>query len=440
MSNSTINFNNIAYTNGSDTIIVGDIEINTVDSHAIDIKPIGSQVPSHIILSKNDDIIFKTIIQSSPISNFDISIYDHHGHKSCYYKADRTNNLSGNVEITESKNLLSNIDFPKIDDGQMYMVITHYEGIEQLYAFESKRELVNQDLELLKQKVNTHKIILFISDKINNVINTLGINLSDTFQKVISHESHKLINYMGEYLFGKKISGSKPSFQGMLKINSKDGNLDDVNIGMVRFINYDSTIPGVTNTIRRNGRIQINTTFKTTRSRFFIRITHPINASLTVCEETTNTTFVLTPRTPENILDVTDEHFDIIIKSLNFLENLYITKDQDEKLLIKFIKQNLCEAGKYLFDSPLVVFKEIESKSDISNMIIEYGCIIHNQIYQILFDNILSNNRNIKINNKSMFFTERDFRPQNTTNHYLYNTNNNFMVRNYTQEQVSSKY
>lgn len=433
MSASTVSFNNITHTIGSNTIIVGDISVNTPVPGAIDIKPIGPQDSTHLILSKNDDTMFKSILQTSPVRNFEITIYDQHGHTSCRYGADRKDNTAGNVKITESKDLLSNIDFPKIESGQMYMVITHYDGLDQLSIPESKRDLVIQDLALLRQKIDTTKIVLFISEEINKELEGLGITLGETFQHVYSPQSSRLIRFLVEFLVGKQISGSKPSFQGMLKFDFDDVASDDINVVMARFVRYDSTNPGVVGTIRRNGRVQINTESKTTRSRFFIMLKHPENPNLKVSEETTGTVYDLTLRSPENIPDITDDHFKAIVESLTFLEGLNAKKDYES--VKKFISKNLSDVGKYMFTSPLQVFEEMDSKSDMSSMIIDYGCILRSQIYQLLNSHSsFVNHRKVQPNKKRVLFNEGELKAATTVGvGPFYGNHPAEMARNYTQ-------
>jgi hypothetical protein len=419
MSNSTINFTNIChrycqgtnfcrtYNNNTAILIVGDIQVDTPVPDAIDIKPIGPQVSSHIIFQKNDDTLFKSYFRTSPVRNFDVNIYDHHGHVSCRYGADRKDNIAGSVKITENKDILSNIDFPNIESGQLYLVITHYDGFEQLIIPESKRELVSRDIELLKLKVNTKKIVLFISDEINKEIEKLGIRLDDTFQSVISASYTKLIKYLVEYLVGKNISGSKPSFQGMLKFEFQH----DVNVVMARFVQYDCSTPSVTSTIRRNGRIQINTDSQTARSHFIIVLTYPSRYwdpdAVKFSEETTKTVFEPGYWDGENIPGFEHLLLDDFIDSILFLEQLASKKDNES--MNKFLSDNSKIAGNYIFASPLCALNNIETQSNLSNMIIDYGCFLKTQIFNILYANastIQTNSRKIKPNKKKVFFAE----------------------------------
>jgi len=406
MSNTSIDFNNIVCTNGKYTIIIGDMSVTISNSDIIDIKPVGLQVDSHLIFSKNDDSIFKEVMMKAPVRPFNITMYDQYGHKSGHYEASRKDNTAGTVKITERKDLLSNIEFPKIESGQIYLLITKYNALDQFSVPPSKYNLVIEDLRLLKQKINTKKIILFISEEINKVITQLGINLNETFRDVITPPSNIFIQYIVEYLVGKKISRTKSSFQGMLKFETKnsDTNSDDINVVMSHLVKYELK-PCISSIIRRNGRIQINTCTDESYSQFFIMLKHQENIEFKVSEETTNTTFELTYCSPENLPDLTDEHFKIIIEALTFLENINAITDYKSKN--EYISNNYNDAGKYLFNSPLDIFEGLESKSEYSSIIIEYACILRKHIYQQLNSySLILFNHNVQPGKKYIFFTD----------------------------------
>ncbi len=434
MSNTTISFNNITCTFGDHSIIVGDVKVERPAPGAINIMPLAPQVASHIVFSKNDDTTFKSYLQTSPVRQPEITLYDHHGQVSCRYASGRKDNSSGNLRITESKYLLSDIVFPKIQSGQLYLVITRYDGLEQVSIPESKKSLVRQDLELLVRKVDTSKIVLFIADEINNEIKKLGINLNETFQEVFNPSANHLIQYLVEYLVGKSISGSKSSFQGLLTFGSPNGSdTNDVNIVMARFVPYDNTnqkVSSVSGSIRRGGRLQLNSEYRLSHSRFIIVIKHPENYVLKASEETTNTEFELIPYTAENLPDLTYDHFRAIIDSVSFLEKL---SNKDSDTLAKVISENCSEAGKHMFNSPLKVFENLESKSDMSSVIIEYGCILRSNIYRLLNSNANAVNvHKNQPNKKYLMFYENDPKALNNFGVNRYNHPEE-MGRNYTQ-------
>lgn len=412
MSDSNIDFNNIVYTNGKYTIIVGDMNIQISNPNTIDIKPVGQQIDSHLIFAKNDDTIFKEEMQHAPTRNFDITIYDHYGHISGHYKANRKDNSVGTVKITERKDLLSNIEFPKIESGQIYLCISKYNALDQFSVPTCKRDLVIQDLELLKQKIDTNKIILFISEEINTVITQLGIDLSKTFQAVLTPPLNIFIQYIVEYLVGKNISITKSSFQGVLKFEAKNNtNANNISVVMSHLVKYELK-PTISSTICHNGIIKIKTATNKGHARFFIMLKHPENIELQVSEKTTNTIFELTYRNLENLPDLTDEHFKIIIDALIFLENINTIVDYKSK--IQYISDNYNEAGKYNFNSPLNIFEELKSKSEQSSIIIEYACILRKYIYQQLnnYALIIFSRQSSR---KKVFFTDTEFSKNNIT-------------------------
>jgi hypothetical protein len=405
MSAPTVTFINTTYTNGTNTLIVGDIRVVTPLPGAIDIKPIGNQVPSHFVLQKGDDNEFKQIMKNSPVRPFDITLYDNDGNITCNYPADRQDNTPGTVEIKTDKDLLSEIRFRETS-GQTYLIITHYNGLNQLNVFESKQSLVSQDLERLRQNTDTKKIILFISDEINKEINALGINLCETFQNVISMPIGKQIRYLVEYLVGKSVSGSKPSYQGMIKFGSNNlDNVEKIQVTFTRFTQFDDTkYSGLANAIRRNGRIQINSESNVAHSRFLIMLKHPENPELTISEEMNGIEFPVTHRTVENMPDITDLQLNALIDSHLFYEKF---DAKDFNFLTKFMTENYADAGKYIFASPLSSFDSIVSESETSTMIIEYGYYLQSQIYQLLMNYASAvNGRRPKSTKRKLLFME----------------------------------
>lgn len=408
MLNTTVTFNNITFTNGTNTLMVGDIRAVTPLPGAIDIKPVGEQVHSYIILQKGDDDVFKKMMETSPVRPFDITLFDHNGQIACKYAADRRDNTSGTVKITSSKDLLSEITFPPESSSQTYLVITRYEGLDQLTLLESKQSLVSQDLERLRQNTNTKKINLFISDEINKEITSLGIDLTETFQRVFPMPVGKQIRYLVEYLVGKSVSGSKPSYQGMIKFGS--GNLDYVpdkyQITYARFMPVDSNCAGLTSAIRRNGRIQINSESNVAHSRFFIMLKHPENPNLTISDEMTGCEFPITYRTTENMPDITEANLIAIIDSYFIFEKMV---EKDSESLKSFISGNYVEAGKYIFASPLAPFNELKSDSETSSIIIEYGCFLQNHICSVLINYAaMTTNKRFKPNKRPLLFGDLD--------------------------------
>jgi hypothetical protein len=159
---------------------------------------------------------------------------------------------------------------------------------------------------------------------------------------------------------------------------------------------------------------------------------HPENAHLKVCEETTGTVFDLTPRSADNLPDLTDDHFTAIVEALTFIEKLNNNKDSES--VTKFITDNFGEAGKHMFASLLHVFEEVDSKSDLSSMIIEYGCILRTQIYQLItYNSSMVNYHKVQPNKKCVLFNEEELRATTVGIHPFYNTHQCDMTRHYTQ-------
>ena len=387
MSTSKITIDNITYTTPTNSILVGEISISTPSPDAIEIPGVAPNEDVNIILQKGDDIQFKTLTQTSPVRPFAVNIYDQYGQLCNKYEAGRTNNTSGTVKITSDiKVLLSNIDFPKVSSGQTYLVIRNYPGLESCILDESKNALVLRDLENLKAKVDTTQVVLVICSQIYKKINQVGIQLDNYFKKVYHYDGANIIHYFVEYLFGKSVAGSKPSFQGMLNFG------ENVNVVLSRF-RSESNHALVETQVRRNGRIQINTENKQSSAKFFVMVSHKNPSDLVLTEEVTGSSFVLVPRTVENIPGITDEHFSAIMKGVNFLDKLNANKSASS--LKKFVLENTVECIRYVCDSPLTVFNDLEVESDYSNMIAEYGSTLGIQIQQLVMT-ALNQNQSMK--------------------------------------------
>ena len=282
--------------------------------------------------------------------------------------------------------LLSNIDFTKVSSGQTYLVIRNYPGLESCILDESKNALVLRDLENLKAKVDTTQVVLVICSQIYKKINQVGIQLDNYFKKVYHYDGANIIHYFVEYLFGKSVAGSKPSFQGMLNFG------ENVNVVLSRF-RSESNHALVETQVRRNGRIQINTENKQSSAKFFVMVSHKNPSDLVLTEEVTGSSFVLVPRTVENIPGITDEHFSAIMKGVNFLDKLNSNKSASS--LKKFVLENTVECIRYVCDSPLTVFNDLEVESDYSNMIAEYGSTLGIQIQHLVMT-ALNQNQSMK--------------------------------------------
>ncbi len=426
MANSKITFNNITVTGVNNSLVVGELRISTPAPGAIDIPHQAESVESNIILQKGDDATFKLLMNSSPVRSFAIKLYDQCGHMCNKWESSRHDNSSGNVRITsENKALFSNIEMPKGLVGQTYLVISSYSGFERCVMKSSKKHLAEKDFEALGEKGTMSEVILFISEQIYTELNELGIDLNKIFKAVHTSHTSSLIAHFTEFIAGKSVAGSRPSFQGMLNFGS------GVEIAVARFRNLKDT-PSIECQIRRGGRIQINSENKNSAVKFFIVLKHSKPEDIRITEEFTESEFPIVPYTSETLPGLEAENFTILFDGFGFLELLNTNKDVTA--MNKFVEAYSTQVVSYIYNSPLTVFETIDSDSDSSQMIIEYGCTLRQQIYQVLVTHasksFSSVNKKVR---KNVMFNEQELHAQYSEPPQLYSA-----VTNQYTSRVSS--
>ncbi len=378
MSNSKVSFNNITYRSDKNSILVGEVKINTPAPDSIEIPPLAESCTSHIVLQKGDDTNFKNAFLNAPVRSSDIYLYDQCGHMFSSYTKDRINNAFGTVKISaDNKVLLSNIQLPTVSDGQVYLVINVYQGLNQTSIDSSKKFLVEKDLEGFSSKYDLSKVILFISSEISFELERLGVNYRQYFKNVHTSSSCRMNEYLCEYLAGRTVTGSKPTFQGMLTFGK------DVDVVLARF----SPMKGFGNIsvqLRRNGRVQINSEDSQAAAYFFIMLKHESSESLHYTEDVTKSEFEIVNRTIENLPDLTDDHFNVLIDSIRFIEKLNANRESKE--FTKIILENAVEVVKYQFDSPLFAFDHVDTESTLSQFVIDYARVLRNQIFYLIYN------------------------------------------------------
>jgi hypothetical protein len=424
MSTSKIILNNITITGVNNSLVVGELKILTPSPGAIDIPPQAEFIESNIILQKGDDENFKQCMNLSPVRPFDIKLYDQCGYLCNKWELDRHDNLSGNVRInSETKALFNNIEVPKELNGQTYLVISTYSGFERCIMNSSKKYLAEKDLSDFIKKTNVSNIILFISEHIKKELDDLGINLTTIFKQVYSSSVSTLILHFTEFIAGKSVAGSRPSFQGMINFGS------NVEISTARFRNVKDT-PHIECQIRRNGRIQINSENKNSAIKFFIILEHLNEQPIKVTEEFTKTDFPLIPYSIETLPGLNPEHFSALFTGFQFLEKLNANKDITK--YANFASEHESNIVSYLFNSPLTIFEKLDIESELSQMIVEYGSTLRHQIYQTLITQasnvFLSEN---KKTTKIVQFNERDIYSNYMEPSRLYSSiSNNYNIPN----------
>ena len=403
MSNSKVSFNNITYRSDKNSILVGEIKINTPVPDSIEIPSIGESCTSHIVLQKGDDVNFKNSFLSAPVKPNNIYLYDQCGHMFSSYSDDRVNNAHGTVKISaDNKVLLSNIQLPTVSEGQIYLVINVYMGLYQATINSSKKFLVEKDLESFSAKHDLSKVIVFISSEISNELDKIGVVYRKYFKEVLVSSSNRTSEYFCEYLAGRIVTGSRPTFQGMLTFGP------GTDVVLAKF----SPMKGfgnVTAQLRRNGRIQINSEESQAAAYFFIMIKHDTSKNLHYMEDITKTEFTIIDRAIENLPDLTDNHFKVLIDSIRFIEKLNANRESKE--FTKIILDNAVDIVKYQFDSPLNIFDSVNTESTLSQFIVDYACVLRNQLYYLIQnkanDDFCSNRKQVK----TVMFKDIDYNP-----------------------------
>ena len=376
MSNSTVILETTTITGTENTIIVGALLVNTYSLKVISIPPqINENI--NVIMQKGDDCIFKSLMNSSPVCPYNINLFDQYGDLCNKWNATRNNNSSGNVQITsETKALISSINLPcnKFPDTN-YLVISSYDGLRNCALKESKKILVSSDLKMIPPSMKS--VILFIADHIKNELDELGFVISDYFSIVHAYPKQNLINTFVEFIVGKNVADSKPSFQGMLNFGS------NVEIAAVRSLPVPD-ISKIKYHIRTGGRLQINTLEQSGAMKFLIVLKHSGTNEIDIVKENLETGFDIINNTVQVTPDLEIHNFKTLFDGIHFFENLNSIKEKNE--LMTFIKANSSNVALYLFDSPLNVFETINSESELSKNIIEHGRLLRKQINQLLIN------------------------------------------------------
>lgn len=421
MSKSKITFINTTVTGTNNSLMVGELRISTPAPGAIDIPHQAETIESNIIIQKGDDSTFKSLMNSSPVRPFSIKLYDQCGHLCNKWEATRHDNSSGNVCITsETKGLFSNIELAKGLVGQTYLVISSYSGFERCAMKSSKKFLSEKDFDDLVDKNTMSNVILFIATHIKTELDELGIDLTKYFKSVYSSPAQTLICYLVEFLAGKSVAGSRPSFQGMLNFGT------GVEIAVARFRSVKDTST-IKCQIRRGGRIQINSENKNCAVKFFIVLKHSSPDGIKITEEFTESEFSVDNYTAQTLPGLEFGNFTTLFGGFNFLEQLNAKKDVTS--MTEFIKSHSEEVIRYCFDSPLAVFETLDSNSELSHMIIEYGSTLRHQIYQLLITH--ASNAYTSVNKKpckNVLFDDHEMRPNYSEPPQLYSTNVNNYV------------
>jgi hypothetical protein len=386
MSNTKLTINNITYTHSDNSIIVGELSILTEAPVCINVPPAAAQVHSHVILQKNDDVLFKNLMMTSPVNPFSVSVYDQRGFLCNTWDSNRDNNTCGNVRITtDNMSLFSNIVFPSVPEGEkIYLVISSYPCVDSCTLYETKQYIIKKDIELLIQKVNVSNIILFITRKIyHETFVDNNIFLQDIFNKVYFYDDNVIQSFC-EYIAGKNVCGSKPSFQGMLNFGANT----DVSVGIFSHVDGEHLIDCQ---VRRNGRIQINTSSLTSSVRFFVLLNHTSDYNnFCITEETTGLSFPIVKYTTDKLVGLTESHLQTIISSFKYYN--FLNNENNFDVIFQTITNNPDSTMQYIFKNPLKFANLIVTDDKYSLMIVKYSSSLHEQIIDLFNTMIMQTN------------------------------------------------
>lgn len=422
MTKSQITFNNTTVIGTNNSLMVGELRILTEPPGAIDIRPVAPDGNSNIIIQKGDDTTLKQLIGSSPVRRYSMRLYDQCGHLCNKWDENRYDNSSGNVRITsETKALFSNIELPRDLNGHTYMIISTYSGFERCNMKSSKKYLAEQDFASIIEKSTMLNVVLFISQHIKDELGEIGIDLTKIFKSVYSSSVQTLLPYFVEFIAGKSVAGSRPSFQGMLHFGTK------IEIAVARFRSVKDA-SGIECQIRRGGRIQINSENKNCAVKFFIILKKPESAEIKITEEITKTEFPVVKYTEQTLPGLESENFTTLFNGFVFLEQLNACRDVTT--MTKFVKSCPDQVVSYYFDSPLTVFETLESDSDLTQMIAEYASTLRQQIYQVLSTHANKVFASVsKKARKNVMFNDHEMHPNYSEANRLYST----AVNNYEE-------
>ena len=397
---STINTSNTL------SLVTGKLILTTSPSSTIDVLPVAPiGETANIILQKGYDDIIKGIINSYPVRESTINVYDQSGFLTNKYLQDRRSNDSGELKITsDDKGLISEIKLPDSPDEQNYLILTSYSPLVKTFIPSSRKTIINEDIKRFRVRNDTSKIIVFITKEINDAIsscynddscytddnrtNHMEINTYTEFKRgfkdYVVVPMINMAHYVAEYLLGNSIAGSKPGFQGMLMFDSTE------------VIGCKFHSPTLKYQPRSGGRIQFNTTDIKVESEFIIILKHVggyIPSKIT--EGVTATIFDITSAT--TLPDLSTDHINSIINGCNFLSQIRKVANDYAKFK-EFLSTHKEEYVTYSIESPLYEFYCIESECNISTCVINYAIEINSQIISYFkgYDNMLATHYNTK--------------------------------------------
>ncbi len=354
MSSSTFGVNNTKYfSHDNITLVVGTMEVNTSPAHSITIKPRIQDTEAHVVVDRSQLSSFRSLASVAPVSSQKVYLYDQTANIVSRYEAGRKSNTTGTLTISvDPVTLLCNIAIPKVTSGCVYLPLSSYPALGQVVTRESQAELLGQDLDEFARRNDLSTVSLLITKALEKTL--VAIDAEFPIKAKATFKSYEVvevdpITYLTERLFGKVISGHRPSFQGFMNFSPSF----DVVHSQVRYESDTGSTVAFTN--RRGGRIQVNVTGQNAQATFMVilrRLTEDTTALPSITEETTGVKVDFLPTMevdPSTFPGLNPLYLRNYLETITFQEKFQAI---EESKRVAFIQQSPAVIVRYLFTSP----------------------------------------------------------------------------------------
>ncbi len=321
---------------------------------------------SNVLVNSTQFTHLKKALSTSPLTDLPIYIYDQVGNIVNKLEKDRKNNLGGTLGVnTEAQTLLSHMVIPPNTDGATnYLLLQSYPHLSEVSSDAGKLELLKNDFTALSSKADLKSVVLVIATPVYDEFVKIYPEFEALFGKVFSVKQENVFSFVTEYICGKVISGSKPSFQGFLNFGP--------DATVLRCVG-DYT--GITYTIRSGGRVQVNTPAAkdTVSGKFLLFVDSPtMTYPFTITEEVTGSSVTITPDMSIKPDTFPEIKFDYILRMMeNYQFGINLNPNLSNEKIIGFITDpaNQGKVMKYLFSSYPKIDKEYEKLSDEAKLL-----------------------------------------------------------------------
>jgi hypothetical protein len=353
--------NNVKYLKSAGLhLISGNLEITNTPRDGIAItKRVSNK--SNVLVNSTQFSHLKKALSTSPLTDLPIYIYDQVGNLVNKLEQDRKNNLGGTLGVnTEAQTLLSHMVIPPNTDGSTnYLLLQAYPHLSEISSDVGKLELLKNDFTALNAKADLKSVVLVIATPVYEEFVKIYPEFEAFFGNVFSVKQENIFSFVAEYLCGKVISGSKPSFQGFLNFGA------DATI--LRCVGDNA---GIIYTIRSGGRVQVNTpAAKDSVSGKFLLyvVSTTMSYPFTITEEVTNSSVTIAPDMTIKPDTFPEIKFDYILQMMdNYHFGINLNPNLSYEKIMAFITDpaNQVKVMKYLFASYPKIDKDYDKLSD----------------------------------------------------------------------------